>query len=77
MRVLMNFQERDGWSFHIIGEDCQTVLVGYRNVASQEELLRIIAKLGGSVEDASRSIEQWSRGSVWIEPTPAQVCCLT
>ena len=72
MRALMNFQERDGWSCHIIAEDCQTVLVGYRNVASQEELLRIVAKLGGSVEDASRSIEQWARGSVWIEPSPAQ-----
>ena len=72
MRALMNFMHRDGWSFHIIAEDCKTVLVGYRKVESQEMLLRIIAKLGGDIEEACRSIEQWSRGSVWINPSPAR-----
>ena len=42
----------------------RTVLVGYRNVASKEELLRIIAKLGGGVADAETDIRRWSRGSV-------------
>jgi hypothetical protein len=55
MRALMNFMHRDGWSFHIIAEDCKTVLVGYRKVESQETLLRIIAKLGGDIEEACRS----------------------
>jgi hypothetical protein len=68
MRALMNFMHRDGWSFHIIAEDCktvlvgyrkvesqETVLVGYRKVESQETLLRIIAKLGGDIEEARRS----------------------
>jgi hypothetical protein len=68
MRALMNFMHRDGWSFHIIAEDCktvlvgyrkvesqETVLVGYRKVESQETLLRIIAKLGGDIEEACRS----------------------
>lgn len=72
MRALLNFMHRGGWSFHIVAEDCQTVLVGYRNVASQEQLLRIIAKLSGSVEEARQSIERWARGSVWIDPSPAQ-----
>ena len=58
MRALLNFMHRDGWSFHIIAEVCQTVLVGYRNVASKEELLRIIAKLGGSVADAEDDIRR-------------------
>jgi hypothetical protein len=81
MRALMNFMHRDGWPFHIIAEDCktvlvgyrkvesqetvlvgyrkvesqETVLVGYRKVESQETLLRIIAKLGGDIEEACRS----------------------
>jgi hypothetical protein len=68
MRALMNFMHRDGWPFHIIAEDCktvlvgyrkvesqETVLVGYRKVESQETLLRIIAKLGGDIEEARRS----------------------
>src|SRR5271163_5091806 len=40
MRALMNFMHRDGWSFHIIAEDCKTVLVGYRGVVNEETLLR-------------------------------------
>jgi hypothetical protein len=66
MRALMNFMHRDGWSFHIIAEDCRTVLTNYRRVASEEELLRIIAKLGGSVELAKIDIRRWNRGSVWV-----------
>ena len=52
MRALKNFMHRDGWSFHILAEDCQTSLTGYRKVAGREALLRIVAKLGGSVADA-------------------------
>jgi hypothetical protein len=63
---------RDGSTFHIIAEDCKTVLVGYRHVASREALLRIVAKLGGSVAAAEQDIRRWNRGSVWIEPSPAQ-----
>ena len=54
MRALMNFMHRDGWSFHILAEDCKTVLVGYRHVASRDALLRIMAKLGGSVAEPRR-----------------------
>ena len=72
MRALMNFMHNRGWSFHIVAEDCKTVLVGYRHVASREVLLRIVAKLGGSVADAETDIRRWNRGSVWIEPSPAQ-----
>jgi len=79
MRALMNFMHRDGWSFHIIAEDCktvlvgyrkvesqETVLVGYRKVESQETLLRIIAKLGGDIEEARRSSNGAAEASVSI-----------
>ena len=72
MRALMNFMHNRGWSFHIVAEDCKTVLVGYRKAASKEDLLRIIAKMGGSVEDAEIDIRRWNRGSVWVEPSQAQ-----
>ncbi len=72
MRALMNFMYRDGWSTHILAADCKTVLVGYRSVRDQETLLRIVAKLGGSVADAETDIRRWNRGSVWIEPSLAQ-----
>ena len=72
MRALMNFMHNQDWSFHILAEDCKTVLVGYRKAASKEDLVRIIAKLGGSVTDAEQDIRRWNRGSVWINPSPAQ-----
>jgi hypothetical protein len=72
MRALMNFMHRDGWWFHVLAEDCKTVLLGYRKAASQEALLRIVAKLGGSVDDAELDIRRWRRGSVWIKPSPTQ-----
>jgi hypothetical protein len=72
MRGLMNFMHRDGWSLHILAEDCRTVLVGYRRVQDQETLLRIVAKLHGDVTELKRGIKQWGRGSVWIDPSPEQ-----
>jgi hypothetical protein len=72
MRALMNFMHNRGWSFHILAADAKTVLLGYRKAASKEALLRIVAKMGGSVEDAEVDIRRWRRGSVWIEPSPAQ-----
>ena len=42
MRAPLHFMYRDGWSMHIIAEDCKTVLLGYRNVRDEETLLRIM-----------------------------------
>jgi hypothetical protein len=28
VRVIVNFMHRDGWTLHILAEDCQTALVG-------------------------------------------------
>jgi len=58
--------------FHIIAEDCKTVLLGYRNVRDQEMLLRIVAKLHGDPERAAEDIRRRNRGSVWIDPSPEQ-----
>jgi len=46
-------------SFHIIGEDCRTVLVSFRYVASEEILL--IAKLHDDVVEAENNIQRWLR----------------
>ena len=72
MRALLNYMHRDGWSLHILAEDCKTVLLGYRSVRDQETLLRIIAKLHGDVAEAENNIRRWGRGSIWIDPSPAQ-----
>jgi hypothetical protein len=45
MRALMNFQEGDGWTVHIIGADARTVLMSFSRVRDKEMLLRIVAKL--------------------------------
>jgi hypothetical protein len=71
-RALMNFMDRDGWTFHIVGEDCRTLLVGYRKVKDEETLLRIIARLTGDVAEAKSKIDYCSRGSVWIDLSEAQ-----
>ena len=68
----MNFMHRDGWWFHILAADCQTVLVTYRKAASKEDLLRIIAKLGGNADEAETDMRRWNRGAAWIDPSPAQ-----
>jgi hypothetical protein len=62
----MNFMHRDGWSLHILAEDCRIALVGYRSVHDQETLLRIVAKLKGNPAHAAEDIRRWGRGSVRI-----------
>ncbi len=62
MRALMNFMHRDGWWFHIRAADAKTVPLTYREAANEEALLRIVAKLGASVEDAELDIRRWNRG---------------
>lgn len=58
--------------FHILAEDCKTVLMSYRPAPSEGILLRIIARIGGNLEDAKADIRRWNRGSVWIDPSPEQ-----
>ena len=72
MRALLNYMYREGWTMHIMGEDCKTVLLGYRKVRDQEALLRIVAKLHGAVAEVETNIQRWGQGSVWIEPSPEQ-----
>jgi len=45
MRTLLNFMHRDGWSFHLLAEDCRTALSEWRPVESEEALLGMIAKM--------------------------------
>jgi hypothetical protein len=73
VRVYLFFMLRDGWSFHLTAEDCRTVLTPWRRIAGDKDaLLRMIAKLRGSVEDAEHDIRRCNRGGVWVDLSPAQ-----
>jgi hypothetical protein len=62
---------RDGWSFHLLSEDCQTVLTKWRPIESEEALLRMIAKMRGDVDEAKDDMLRWSRGTVSVDLSPA------
>jgi hypothetical protein len=72
MRALLNFQNRDGWSFHLLAEDCQTVPTKWRPIELEDALLGMIAKMHGDMAQAKNSISQWGRGSIWVRLSPAQ-----
>jgi hypothetical protein len=72
MRAYICFMHREGWSFHLLAEDCQTTLTKWRPVESEEALLGMIAKMHRDVDEAQRKIRGWSRGSVWVELSAAQ-----
>jgi hypothetical protein len=66
VRVIVNFQHRKGWNIHTMAEDCRTRLGPYRDVASEETLLRLFRYLGASEEamqEADGDIKRWSRPS--------------
>ena len=70
MRVIVNFQHRKGWNIHTMAEDCRTRLGPYRDVASEETLLRLFRYLGASEEamqEAENDLRRWSRGGIHID----------
>jgi hypothetical protein len=70
VRVIVNFQHRKGWNIHTMAEDCQTRLGPYRDVASEETLLRLFRYLGASddaMQEAERDLRRWSRGGIHID----------
>jgi hypothetical protein len=71
MRALIHFMYRGGWSFQILAADCETLLIGYRRVRSKQILLRVVGKLGGSVELAEAQMAGSNRGSVWVDVSPS------
>jgi hypothetical protein len=72
MRAYLGFMHRDGWSFHLLAEDCQTVLTKWRPIESEESLLGMIAKMHCDVAEAENDIRRWNRGSVWVDLSPEQ-----
>lgn len=73
MRAYLTFQQRDGWSFHLLMDDLGTPLTGWIRVAGDENtLLGIITRLNGFTEDAKRDIRRWNRGGAWVDLSPAQ-----
>jgi hypothetical protein len=73
MRALMNFEERDGWSFHILAEDQRTLLISDCTVGKKENLLSIITRLHGDVAEAKFVVRWENRGNVWIDISEAQI----
>jgi hypothetical protein len=76
MRALMNFKERDGWSFHIVAEDQRTRLVSDCTAGKRETLLSIIARLRGDVTEAKFVTKLKNQGCVWIDITETQIAAL-
>jgi hypothetical protein len=70
VRLIVNFQHRKGWNIHTIAEDCRTPLGPFRDVASEETLLRLFRYLGASedaMQEAERDLRRWSRGGIHID----------
>jgi hypothetical protein len=70
VRVIINFQHRKGWNIHTMAEDCRTRLGPYRDVASEQTLMRLFAFLGATpeaLEEAARDLKRWSRGGIHID----------
>jgi len=76
MRALMNFKERDGWSFNIVTEDQRTRLVSDCAAGKRETLLSIIARLHGDVTEARFVTRLKNQGCVWIDITETQIAAL-
>ena len=68
MRVLINFATyvRDV-SIHCLAEDAQTVLSGFRKVASEGTLYRLIAYVGGNEEQCREEMRKWGHGGTWAD----------
>jgi hypothetical protein len=70
MRLLVNFQDTNGWTVHCLAEDCQTRISPALDVASLETLRRLLRR-AGTDEDEMQHFEQcvrtWGKGSVWID----------
>jgi hypothetical protein len=70
MRVLLNFQNRAGWSIHCLAADCRTLVSQWVTVRTEETLLRLLKASGatpGELEEIERDIQRWGRGSTFIE----------
>lgn len=72
VRAYITFQHRKGWAFAILRDDLRAQLTRWHQAASEDALLRIIAKLNGSTEQASIDMHRWARGGVWIDLSPSQ-----
>jgi hypothetical protein len=70
VRVIVNFQHRQGWNIHTMAQDCRAVLGPYRDVASEATLLRLFRYLGASedaIQEAKLDLRRWGRGGIHID----------
>jgi len=70
MRILVNFQDTNGWTVHCLAEDCQTCISPLLDVASLETLRRLLRRAGTDEDEMQHfehCIRTWGKGSVWID----------
>lgn len=62
-----------------MAEDCRTRLGPYRDVASEQTLMRIFVFLGATpeaLEDAADALRMWGRGGIHIDVQPDRLYLL-
>ena len=74
MRAYIRFMHREGWSFHLLAEDCldyadqvKSLVVAGGGVARDD-----LAKMHGDVAEAQRKILGDGAVGVWVELSAAQ-----
>jgi hypothetical protein len=73
MRVLVNFQQNDGWWVHCIAEDARTPISPYVSVKEEATLIHLLRYVGATdaeIEEVQKCIRRWGRGSVRIDLSP-------
>ena len=74
MRVLINFATYvDRVTIHCLAEDARTVVAGFKRVSSLETLYRLIAHIGGDIEQGREEMKKCGHGgfAAKVVPKPA------
>jgi hypothetical protein len=75
-RLLMNFQDCNGWTYHFIESGCVTPVVRYIDFASFGALRAFYLRNPEDVTDFDHCIRTWGKGSAWVNLTDEQYVTL-
>lgn len=73
MRVLVNFMLREVWHIHCMDADAQTPISPFITARNKSILILLLRYVGATDDEIVRvqhDINQWGRGSVWIDLVP-------
>jgi hypothetical protein len=74
-RVMMNFQNNNGWSIHFIAEDCKTPISGFYDLPDLEALRYLVRRTNPppeTLDELENDIRRWGRGSIYLHLTDEQ-----